>query len=120
MKDTNILIVDDSIGIAVSLSLILKKKGYVAVTVKDGNEALEKVKNIFFDIIIMDIIMPQMNGVETYKKIKKINPGSIVFLMTAYAVEELIRQALEEGVYGILHKPLDIDKLLVLIGEVLE
>lgn len=120
MKDVNILIVDDNIGLGVSLSFILKKKGYGAVTAEDGDEAVEKVKNTFFDIIIMDIIMPRMNGVETYREIKKINPDPIVFMMTAYAVKELVDQARKEGAYSILNKPLDIDKLLDLIEEVLE
>lgn len=120
MKEANILIVDDNIGIATSLSFILKKKGYGTVIVKDGNEAVGKVKNKFFDIIIMDIKMPMMNGVEAYREIKKISLDSIVYMMTAYAVENLIQDALEEGVNGIFYKPLDIEKMLNLIEEVLK
>lgn len=87
---------------------------------KDGLEAIKKVHNKFFDIIFMDIKMPQKNGVEAYKKIKKISPGSLVFIMTAHAVEELIQEALEEGVCGILYKPLEIEKTLTLIEEAVD
>ncbi len=120
MKKTNILIVDDNISLAETMSFILEKKEYRAITAKNGNEAIEKVKNKFFDIIFMDIKMPVMNGVEACKKIKKISSQSKVFMMTAYAVEELIQEALKEGASGILYKPLDIEKMLTLIEEVLK
>ncbi len=90
MEKTNILIVDDNVGLAETLSFILEIKGYGTGIAKDGNEAVEKVKNKFFNIIFMDIKMPLMNGVEAFKEIKKISPSSIVFMMTAYGVEELI------------------------------
>ena len=116
-KQVNILIVDDNINLAQSMSLILKHKGYEVTTAKDGPEAIEKVKESPFDIIFMDIKMPFMNGVETHREIKKIRPDTIVIMMTAYAVEELVAQAIEEGAYGIIYKPLDIDKAISLIGR---
>ena len=119
MRKINILIVDDNLGIAETLSFILEIKGYGTSMAKDGNEAVEKVKNKFFDIIFMDIKMPLMKGVEAYKEIKKINPISIVFMMTAYGVEELIQESLDEGAHDILYKPLDIERALTLIEEVL-
>ncbi len=120
MKKTNILIVDDNVGLAETLSFILKKKGYRAGIAKDGNEAVKKVKDKFFDIIFVDIKMPLMNGVEAYKEIKQISPVSIVFMMTAYGVDELVQEALEEGAHSILYKPMDIEKTLTLIEEVLK
>jgi len=117
MKKTNILIVDDNESQLITLSFILKKKGYCVAMAKDGVEAVKKVKDKFFNLILMDIKMPLMNGVEAFKKIKKVSPGSVVFIITAYAVEVLIKEALDEGVYGILYKPFDIDKMLTLLEK---
>ena len=100
------------------MSLILSRKGYTVVTTKSGMEAIEKVKERSFDMVFMDIKMPLMNGVETYKKVKKIRPEMVVMMMTAYAVEDLVREALQEGAYGIIYKPLDIEKVVGLINKV--
>jgi DNA-binding NtrC family response regulator len=119
-KRANILIVDDNINLSKTMSLILGRKGYIVTTAKDGPEAIERVKESPFDIIFMDIKMPFMDGVETYREIKKIRPDAIVVMMTAYAVEELVAQALKEGAYGIIYKPLDIERVVSLIGRTRE
>jgi len=61
--------------------------------------------------------MSIMNGVETYKEIRKIRPEALVMMMTAYAVEDLVQEALQEGAYGIIYKPMDIDKVILIIEE---
>ena len=86
----SILIVDDNISLCRTISFVLKHKGYAATTAKDGLEAIERVKERSFDMIFMDIKMPIMDGVETYKRIKKIRPEAMVVMMTAYAVEDLV------------------------------
>ena len=113
----SILIVDDDISMCSTMSLILKRKGYAVSTANDGLEAIEKVGESPFDIIFMDIKMPVMDGVEAYKRIKKIRPEAVVIMMTAYAVEDLVEEALKEGAYGIVYKPLDIEKVVALIKE---
>lgn len=114
-EKTRVLIVDDDVSFASGLSDILNEMGYDAITVNSGEEALEKVKEVFFDVILMDIKMPVMNGVETYKRIKKISPQTAVIMMTAYSVEDLIKDALKEGAYGVVYKPLDIEKVVKMI-----
>lgn len=99
------------------MSLVLKRKGYEVSIANDGFEAIDTVKEEFFDIIFMDIKMPVLNGVETYKKIKEINEKIIIIMMTAYAVEDLIQDALKEGAYGVIYKPLDFEKIFSLIEE---
>jgi len=96
----------------------LSHKGYSVTTAISGKKAIELVTENSFDIIFMDIKMPIMNGVETYKRIKKINPKTIVIMMTAYAVEELVDEALQEGAYGVIYKPLDIENVSTLIEKV--
>ena len=120
LRKASILIVDDNINLAKTMTFILKRKGYGVTTAKDGLEAIVDVKEKHFDIILMDIKMPIMNGVETYKEIKKIDNQVVVIMMTAYSVDEQIQEALKEGVYGILYKPLDIKKTLSIIDELNE
>jgi len=114
-EKTRVLIVDDDIPFNDSLADILKEKGYEVGAVKSGKEALKKVGEAAFDVVLLDIKMPVMDGVEAFKGIKKITPRIPVIMMTAFSVEELIKDALKEGAYGVLHKPLDIDKVIAMI-----
>ena len=114
---TSILLVDDDINLCKTMSFVLKRKGYEVTTAESGQEAIENVKKRPFDIIFMDIKMPFMNGVDACKSIKKIRSEAIVMMMTAYAVEALIQDALQEGAYGIVYKPLDIEKVIAIIKE---
>ena len=116
-EKASILIVDDNISLCKTISFVLGRKGYAVTTAEDGPEAIERVKENPFDMIFMDIKMPLMDGVETYRRIKKIRPEAVVMMMTAYAVEELVQEALQEGAYGITYKPLDIERMVAVIEE---
>jgi len=116
MEDkASILIVDDDISLCKTMSLVLRRQGYAVTTAKDGLEAIERVKEGPFDLIFMDIKMPLMDGVEAFRRIKEIRSDAVVMMMTAYAVENLVQDALQEGAYGIIYKPLDIGKVVELI-----
>jgi len=110
-----ILVVDDSEGFCRSTADILKMRDYEVATAYDGFKALELVKRDVFDLVLMDIKMPIMDGVETFKKIKEMAPDTSVIMMTGYAVEDLIREALREGAFSALNKPLDFDEIFKLI-----
>jgi len=116
-EKASVLIADDNLSLCKTMSFTLKRKGYAVTIARDGMEALEKVKQKPFDMIFMDIKMPLMDGVETYKRIRQIRPESVVMMMTAYAVEELVQEALQEGAYGVIYKPLDIERVVSLIEE---
>jgi DNA-binding NtrC family response regulator len=116
MRDKpRILIVDDDQGTARTTALILARKGYAVETAGGGPEAIDKVREAPFDVILLDIKMPVMNGVETHRRIKAIRPEAMVVMMTAYALEELVDQALEDGAHGILDKPLDMDRVIQIV-----
>lgn len=113
---TKILIVDDDKEFCASMTDILEAKGHEVESENSGEAAIAKVKEKPFDVILMDIKMPAMNGVEAFKQIKKISPKTAVIMITAYSLEDLIKEALQEGAFGVLRKPLDIDKLIEQIG----
>jgi two-component system response regulator HydG len=119
MDKTNVLVVDDLRSIRLTLGGILEDKGHNVVTVEDGYQAIEAVKREHFDVIFMDIKMPGINGVQTFREVKKIDPGAAVIMMTAYSVEDLVKEALEEEAYAIVYKPFDIDKIITIIEDLL-
>jgi CheY-like chemotaxis protein len=98
-----------------TLSDILTDFGHHVEIANDGFKAIQKVKVQSFDMILMDIKMPAMNGVETYKEIKHIQPKAAVMMMTAYSVEDLVTEALKEGAYGVWYKPVEITKVIEFI-----
>jgi DNA-binding NtrC family response regulator len=112
-----ILVVDDNEDLLSTFAMILKRRGFNVETAGDGAAALDKFKEHYFDITLMDIVMPKMNGVEAFLKIKEIDPEATIILMTAYSEEELINRALEEGAHRVIHKPVRIDQLIKLIKE---
>ena len=116
----SILIVDDEMGMRETLSDILEDMGYHTVIAVDGYEAIQKVKENAFDVIFMDVKMPGMDGVDTFKAIKKIHPEAAVVMMTAYAVDDRIKEAQREGAYGVLYKPFDMERMIGLVEDLKE
>ncbi|MBN1582859.1 MAG: response regulator [Anaerolineae bacterium] len=116
-RKTSILIVDDDDSLRRTMTLILTHKGYAVESALDGAQAVELVRAHPFDMVLMDIRMPVVNGVEALKQIRAIRPEAVVTMMTAYAVEDLIEDALAEGVFALLDKPVEIDQVIALIEQ---
>lgn len=110
-NESSILIVDDDQGILETMTDILNEMCFNVTVASDGYKAIELVKNGTFDVILMDIKMPGIDGVETFKRIKQIKPNSKIIFMTAYAFEELVTEAKTEGAIDVLYKPIDIGNL---------
>lgn len=110
-----ILLVDDNEAFLDSTKDVLEEEGYQISTASSGTDAVRQARNNFFDVVVMDIKMPGINGVETFILMKKRNPHVKVIMCTAYIVENLIRQALEEGAYAVLNKPFEMDLLIRMI-----
>ena len=111
----DVLVVDDNEDLLNTFSLILRRHGFNVDTAQDGTSAVEKFRMHHFDLILMDIVMPRMNGVEAFNRIREISPGAKVILMTAYSEDELIKIAVDEGAHRVVHKPLRIDQIIKLI-----
>lgn len=120
MGKTNILVVDDLRSIRLTLGVILEQEGHNVVTVENGYQAIQAVRKAHFEAIFMDIKMPGINGVQTFREIKKIDPKATVIMMTAYSMEDLVKEALEEGAYTVVYKPFDISRIIAIIEEVLK
>lgn len=116
-EEPTILVVDDNEDLLETFAMILKRRGFSVETAGNGASAVDKFKEQNFDVTLMDIVMPEMNGVEAFRKIKEMQPGASIILMTAYTDEDLIQVAKDEGARRIIHKPIRIDQLIDLINE---
>jgi len=112
-----VLIVDDDPELRETLADVLEMAGFGVETAGGGEEAIMKVKERSFDVVLLDIKLPGMNGVDTFKAIKKISPETRAIMMTAYAMEALINEALSACAFTVLYKPFEPDKVLELIEE---
>jgi PAS domain S-box-containing protein len=123
-KDMNdkarILIVDDEESVSRSMSLIFKMKGYEAETASTGREALEKAKERFFNVTLLDIRLPDMEGIELLAPLKKMHPDMAVIMATGYASMETSVRALHNGASAYITKPLNMDEVLNRIKDALE
>ncbi|MBI4651232.1 response regulator [Candidatus Desantisbacteria bacterium] len=113
-----ILIVDDNEELCENLSDIIKFKGYEVYTVYDGYKAIDAVKNNKYNMVIIDVKMPGINGVDTLKILKDIDPDLNFVMITAFANDIAIKDGLKKLEYKVMHKPIDIDKLLNMIRDV--
>ncbi|MCK4863243.1 MAG: response regulator [Dehalococcoidales bacterium] len=116
-EEPTILVVDDNEDLLETFAMILKRRGFSVETAGNGASAVDKFKEQDFDVTLMDIVMPEMNGLEAFRKIKEMQPKASIILMTAYSDEDLIKTAKNEGVHRVINKPIRIDKLIELINE---
>ena len=115
-----ILIVDDDHSTRKSLTLIFQKKGYDTETVSTGREALEKAQGRFFNLVLLDIRLPDGAGVELIAPLKEMHPDMAVIMITAYASLGTAVRAMNQGASAYINKPLNMHEVLATVGEVLE
>lgn len=115
MTPPRILVVDDEPSLLLTLAANLELEGFDVATAEGGPQALALVRQQPFDLVLSDVRMPGMNGVELFREIRKLCPNQPVILITAYAVETLLDEAIGEGAFTILPKFLDVETLLQLL-----
>jgi DNA-binding NtrC family response regulator len=115
-----ILVVDDEQLIRESLVFILNKENYDVDEAENGLLALEKIKKESYDLVITDIEMPEMKGVELLKKIREVSPQTFVVIITAYGSLDTAIAALRHGAYDYILKPLEFDDLLHRVRRMVE
>ncbi|HLP61572.1 MAG TPA: sigma-54 dependent transcriptional regulator [Candidatus Deferrimicrobium sp.] len=112
-----ILVIDDDPSIRNMLAIVLKKAGYDVTCTESGKTSLEKLKKESFDLIISDIKMPDINGIDLLKKIKSITPEIPVIMITAYASANDAVEAMKLGAEDYVTKPFNLDELKIIIDR---
>lgn len=119
-RPSRILVVDDDSGHRMTLQTITRSWGYVVDGTDDGAKAVDMVRERPFDLILMDVRMAEMSGIEALKLIREYNPAIPVLIITAYSSVESAVEALKAGAYDYLTKPLDFDALRIAMERALE
>ncbi len=114
-----ILVVDDDVDTCKNLSDILTDLGYQVDTAHDGLSALDLVRKKAYDIALLDLKMPGMDGLQLYREIKKLQAGTVAMVVTAYATSATAEEALAAGAWQVLSKPVDLPKLMALVDQAL-
>ncbi len=117
MANARVLIVDDDQDFAEGLADVLLPHGYEVELAFSGEEALTKFQEADFDVTFMDVRLPGKNGVESFLEIHNVKPDARVIMMTGFSVEQLLEQAVQGGAWGVLHKPLDPEKVLQMLRQ---
>src|SRR5512136_1764539 len=121
MKDAiQILIVDDQVNTCKSLQAILKKSGYRSEYTLSAEDGLKRVQSEHFDIVISDIRMPGMDGMQFLEELKKIQPHLVVIMITGYATIKSAVETIQKGAYDYLPKPFTPDEVRVIIERAAE
>ena len=116
----SVLVVDDEFSVRDSLENWFKKDGYHTGSAKDAQEALNCLQEAHWDVVLLDIKMPGMDGLELQRRIREIDPELAVVMITAYASVDTAVQALKQGAFDYITKPIDPDELSHLVRKALE
>ena len=120
MSNERILVVDDEENIRHMLSLILKKEGYKVSTAEDGQEALEKIERGEFDMVLCDVRMPRLTGIELLEKLREQSIDTTMIVMSAYGNIDSAIEAMKAGAYDYLSKPFKKDEVLLTLRKARE
>src|SRR5574341_1749219 len=120
MDKANILVVDDEKDICMALNIILTKEGYTVKEAYNGEQALERIRQENFDIIMTDIKMEKMDGFEVLKQAQHISPGTSVVMMTAFASVGSAVDAMKAGAADYITKPFINDEIRLTVKKVIE
>ncbi len=114
-----ILVVDDEESIREFLEIMLRKEGYEVTSVEDGQVAVETIKKKSFDLVISDLQMPNMTGIELLRTVKDQQPDMLFMMITAFGTTETAVEAMKLGAYDYITKPFKIDEVRILIANAL-
>ncbi len=115
-----ILVVDDELSMREFLQIMLEGEGYPVECAKNGQEAVSLIQKVFFDLVISDIRMPGMDGIEVLKKVKELSPETVVIMISAYATTQTAVTAMKLGAYDYIPKPFNIEEIKLIIHKALE
>ena len=117
-KSLDILVVDDDRDNANSMGELFELEGHRVKVVYNGFDAIAAYRAANFDLSFLDVMMPGMNGVESFLAIRQLRPNAHVYMMSGYSVEELLKQAVDHGAMGLLTKPVPPETILRMVQSV--
>jgi two-component system response regulator PilR (NtrC family) len=120
MSKEKVLVVDDERSMREFLDIMLKKEDYRVSLASNGEEVIRLIEKEIFDLILMDIRMPRMDGITVLKKAKAISPETMVIMITAYASADTAIKAMKEGAYDYITKPFKVEEIKLIIKNALE
>jgi signal transduction histidine kinase len=115
-----ILVIDDELGIREACRRALEREGYIVETAATGRDGLRKIEEGEFDLVLVDVVMPDIQGIDLLRPIHEKDPHTICIIITGYATVELAVQAIKAGAYDFLSKPFSSDVLLMAVRQGLE
>jgi two-component system response regulator PilR (NtrC family) len=119
-SEGKILVVEDEQSMREILEIFLKNEGYSVSVANDGASAIEVIKKDIFDLVITDLKMPKVSGVELLKSVKEISPDTIVVIITAYGTTESAVEAMKLGAFDYIQKPFKMDDIRLVVKNALE
>ena len=120
MPKKSILLVDDETGIRQSLGAVLAEEGFKVTTAKNGEECLQVLENKYFELILLDVWLPGINGLETLERIKEMKVNAAVVMISGHGTIETAVKATRLGAFDFIEKPLSIEKTLLVVKNGLE
>ncbi len=113
----NILVAEDDMDLGKGLRMVFESEGFKVTTVSTGEEAISLFQNNNYDLTLMDVKLPGMDGVEAFINILELKPEAKVVIMTAYKIDTLLAEVEDRGAVSILRKPFEIGQVLELIAK---
>jgi len=120
MDKARILVVDDEESMCKFMEIMLKKEGYSVTTSQDPDSVIQRIKVEKYDLVIADLMMPQMNGLELLSRIKSVDAGVDFIVMTAFASVDSAIEALKKGAFDYITKPFKVDEIKIAVKKSLE
>jgi DNA-binding NtrC family response regulator len=119
INQKHILLIDDDLSVRILFSRLLEKEGYLVTAVKDGYEGIKAIERQKFDLALVDVVMPGMDGIEVLENIKKRRSHLPVVIYTAHGSAETFAEAMKKGAVDCLTKPFSVQELTITISRIL-
>lgn len=115
--NVRILIADDEFSLRLVLRTAMNKVGYEVDTAQNGKEALHMAKENYYDVVILDIRMPEIDGLQAFYEIHKVKPNLPIILMTAFGSSEIAVDAMKQGAYDYILKPFNLEEIKIIVNR---
>jgi two-component system chemotaxis response regulator CheY len=110
-KQLSVLVVDDSLLVRKQLRGILEEQGCTVLEATNGSQAFQAIETAQPDLILMDIVMPEQDGIEALRKIKEVKPGTKVVMVSSVGTQSYLKEAIKIGAYDFLQKPINAEAI---------